>query len=140
MNPEIWGPAGWIFLHCITLNYPNNPTEEDKKNFRNFFINLQDVLPCAKCRQNYKNHLMKFPLTEKELYTRSSLAKWLIDLHNEVNKLNGKEVFTYQKAVNEYFSDKNNNINKELVYLMLIILVIMFVFIIYMFRNRIFKK
>ena len=38
MNPKIWGPHAWIFLHSITLNYPENPTPELKKN------NIKDFL------------------------------------------------------------------------------------------------
>ena len=37
MDPEIWGPSTWIFLHTITLNYPNNPTIYDKQNYKNFY-------------------------------------------------------------------------------------------------------
>ena len=37
MNPKIWGPGGWLFLHSITLNYPENPTENDKMYHKNFF-------------------------------------------------------------------------------------------------------
>ena len=37
MDPKIWGPPGWLFLHTITFNYPTNPTEEDKKYYKNFF-------------------------------------------------------------------------------------------------------
>ena len=32
MEPEIWGPHAWQFLHSITLSYPDNPTFEDKNN------------------------------------------------------------------------------------------------------------
>ena len=31
MNPKFWGPHAWIFLHSITLNYPKEPSDEDKK-------------------------------------------------------------------------------------------------------------
>ena len=30
MNPEIWGPPAWMFLHSISLAYPKNPTDVDK--------------------------------------------------------------------------------------------------------------
>jgi hypothetical protein len=32
INPNIWGTHGWTFMHYITLAYPENPSEEDKKN------------------------------------------------------------------------------------------------------------
>ena len=46
MRPEIWGPHAWIFLHSVTLEYPDNPTDEDKQNMINFIDSLGNVLPC----------------------------------------------------------------------------------------------
>ena len=57
MNPEIWGPPAWTFLHSVTLAYPDNPSDRDKSNYENFFNELQPILPCAKCSQNYMKHL-----------------------------------------------------------------------------------
>ena len=37
MNPEVWGPPAWTFLHSITLAYPDNPSDIDKSNYENFF-------------------------------------------------------------------------------------------------------
>ena len=30
MNKNIWGPSGWLFMHSISFQYPEYPTEEDK--------------------------------------------------------------------------------------------------------------
>ena len=30
MDPLIWGPHAWFFLHSITLVYPDNPSEQEK--------------------------------------------------------------------------------------------------------------
>ena len=30
MEASIWGPKAWVFLHSITMNYPEKPTDEDK--------------------------------------------------------------------------------------------------------------
>ena len=40
MDPKIWGPPGWFFIHSVTLVYPDNPTETEKNNFKRFFLNL----------------------------------------------------------------------------------------------------
>ena len=90
MKPEVWGPHAWIFLHSITLEYPNNPTNEDKLNIKNFFNSVGLVLPCQKCRLNFNSHLKKYPLTDKVLESKSSLVKWMIDIHNCVNVMNNK--------------------------------------------------
>ena len=41
-NPEVWGPGAWLFLHTISLNYPTNPTYEDKENYKTFFTSLKE--------------------------------------------------------------------------------------------------
>ena len=37
IKPNIWGPHGWKFLHYVSLGYPENPTPEDKINYKNFY-------------------------------------------------------------------------------------------------------
>ena len=103
MNPNIWGPPTWEFLHSITLNYPVCPNEVQKNNIKNFFNNLQSILPCEKCQLNYKQHLIKSPLTDQILSSRTTLIRWLFDIHNEVNISTGKKVITF-----EYFLEKYN--------------------------------
>ena len=53
LQPQIWGPHGWKFIHYVSLGYPENPTINDKNFYKNFYYSLQDVLPCEKCRINY---------------------------------------------------------------------------------------
>ena len=62
LDPRIWGPKGWFFLHSIALNYPKNPTDHDKRNFKQFFESIQYVLPCPQCSQHYSENLQKNPL------------------------------------------------------------------------------
>lgn len=101
MKPEIWGPNAWRFIHTITVAYPENPTQKDKINYRNFFTNMQYVLPCEKCKSNMSNHLDLIPLDDEALNSRLNLTKWGIDLHNAVNKQNGKRTLSYKEGLNE---------------------------------------
>ena len=87
-NNNIWGPPAWTFLHTVTYNYPENPTEDDKHNFYNFFMSIQHILPCEKCKEHYKQNIQKYDL-KNSLGSRQELVKWLIDLHNDINKDNG---------------------------------------------------
>ena len=48
MNPEVWGPGAWKFLHSITFYYPKEPTSRDKEYHAKFFTSLQFVIPCEK--------------------------------------------------------------------------------------------
>ena len=49
-HPILWGNNYWNFLYLITLGYPENPTQEDKNIFSEFFTNL--VLPCKTCQND----------------------------------------------------------------------------------------
>jgi hypothetical protein len=99
MNPKLWGPGKWKFLHKTTLNYPEKPTIKEKNDTKNFFINFKNKIPCAKCRKNYVEHLKKFPITPSVLESRLTLVHWLIDVHNEVNKILNKKQVSYEDAI-----------------------------------------
>ena len=111
MNPNIWGPSMWLSLHTITLNYPKNPSIHDKKAMNDFFTNLQYVLPCQKCSDNYANHLIKYPI-ENFLGSRNELVEWLINIHNEVNKSIGKKILTKEDALKKIHNQFKNIDNK----------------------------
>ena len=61
MDPKIWGPYFWFTLHTITLSYPDKPSYEKKRQYNDFFIGIQNVIPCPKCQEHYKNHLSLIP-------------------------------------------------------------------------------
>ncbi len=85
---KIWGPGGWTFMHSITFGYPISPNEEQKKQYKQFFISVGDVLPCSYCRDSYKKFIStgKTALTDDVMENRESLTKWLYHLHEVVNR------------------------------------------------------
>jgi len=99
LGPDVWGPHLWKALHMITMGYPNEPTDEQKKNYKSFFENFYLVIPCSVCSNNYKEHLIDIPLTNDVLKNKESLAKWVIDIHNLVNKATGKNILTHDEAL-----------------------------------------
>ena len=107
METKIWGPSAWKFLHSVALVYPENPTDKDKQNYFNFYMNLQNILPCPRCKENYKKHLEIFPL-QKALENNQSLFQWTVDIHNEVNKINNSRIYTYKEALDLYLNQSNN--------------------------------
>ena len=36
LDPKVWGPHYWFFLHTLALTYPESPNEVIKKNFMIF--------------------------------------------------------------------------------------------------------
>ena len=149
LGPNIWGPHLWKALHMITMGYSFNPNHDEKKKYREFFENLHNVIPCSICANNYKRHLTEIPLTDKVFESREFLSKWLIDIHNLVNKEKGKKVLSYNEAfkyiyenfeedipeisvnVNETQKDKENNKFYPLWVMIVILVILVMIAIIY---------
>jgi len=103
MVTRIWGPWAWCFLHTISFNYPAQPTLTQKKQYRDFILSLQHVLPCGHCRKNLTKNLKRHPLTIKDMKNRETFSKWLYDLHEIVNKmLQKKSNLTYEQVRDRY--------------------------------------
>lgn len=107
MITKIWGPSMWTTLHTITFAYPLCPTDADKKNYKEFFTVLGNVLPCKLCQTSY-NVFIKEGVTlldDHVMESRDNLTKWLYYVHNAVNKkLDVDYGVTYEDIVNKYGS------------------------------------
>jgi len=88
---RIWGPSGWLFLHCISFGFPykidpTNPEHIEKQNdYYRFFYYLGKVMPCKYCRNSYMEFFTKLSPMSK-LGSRKEFTKWLYDIHNMVNE------------------------------------------------------
>lgn len=104
---KIWGGPAWIFCHSITFGYPVEPTEEHKKNYKDFFINMANVLPCKYCRESYHKFITegKTKITDDIFENRATLTRWFYDIHNVVNdKLGVDYGVEYEDMVARYES------------------------------------
>lgn len=114
MQPTVWGKHLWKSIHYIALGYPSRPSDDDKEAYRTFFHNLWRVIPCYKCANNYKEHLVELPI-EPFLDTTDRLFEWTVLLHNIVNRDTGKRSYSLQEAYKLYSScsSDNNKVEKE---------------------------
>ena len=108
MDAEVWGPGAWLFLHSVTMTYPEKPGEMEKQFYKNFFANLGNVLPCPKCKEHYNRNLAD-SLIEGHLNSRRSLVEWLIEMHNKVNIKNGDIDLVYRISRNKISKPYVNN-------------------------------
>ncbi len=103
MLVSVWGPLQWTFLHTMSFNYPVNPTDEDKKHYRDYVISLQYVLPCKYCRINLKNNFKQMPIKMSDMKNRETFSRYIYNLHELVNKmLNKKSGLTYCEVRERY--------------------------------------
>jgi len=91
MLTKVWGPGLWHYLHTMSFNYPIHPTCEQKKQYRNFMLSLEYVLPCKYCRVNFAKNLKTLPLTMARMENRDTFSRFVYDLHEIVNKMLGKK-------------------------------------------------
>ena len=103
MLTTVWGPSLWHTLHTMSFNYPVNPTEKNKREYKQFIYGLRCTLPCGKCRKNLKKNLRELPLRRKDLKNRDSFSRWMYKLHELVNKmLHKRSNLTYEQVRDRY--------------------------------------
>jgi len=114
MLTSVWGPSIWHYLHIISFNYPVNPTEKDKRNYRTLIWNLQYTLPCKYCRINLSNNFKKFPLTNDIFNSRNTFSRYIYNLHELINKMLGKNSnLTYCEVRDRYENFRSRCINEN---------------------------
>ena len=103
-----WNILTWLFFHKLTI-YNNNKS----KKYVNFFKSFRDVIPCNICKKHYIK-MIHYPTKIMQYNLKNGkIFEWTIDLHNEINKNNNKEIWSYEKA-NKYYSEikiTNEDIN-----------------------------
>ena len=109
MEPNIWGKHAWVFLHSISMNYPDKPSISDKKNYKDFFENLKFILPCEVCKKHYSQHIHKNPI-ENALKSKNDLVEWVINVHNQVNISLNKPTMTFDQVIEYYKKLYNGDI------------------------------
>ena len=119
----VWGPCVWTFLHTVSFNYPVYPTIQEKKHYKEFVLQLSNILPCGKCRKNFKKNLKKLPLTDNDMVSRETFSKYMYQLHETVNKMLNKNSHLTYEMVRDRFENfrahcvkqkSNKPINKEI--------------------------
>ena len=103
MMTSIWGPSMWHTLHTISFNYPVKPSYKDKINYKKFITNLKYILPCGKCRENFRKNLKQLPLKMDNMKSRYTFSKYVYNLHEVVNTmLNKKSNLSYDDVRERY--------------------------------------
>jgi len=114
MLTTIWGPSMWHSLHTMSFNYPVYPTPEQKKQYREFILNLQYVLPCGKCRKNLKKNFKRLPLNLSDMESRSTFSLYVYKLHEVINKMLHKKSGLSYEDVRERYEHFRSRCTKSL--------------------------
>ena len=105
MLTSVLGPGMWHSLHTISFNYPINPTKNDKRNYRDYILNMKYILPCGKCRNNLRYNFKKLPLKMKHMENRETFSRYVYELHELINTMLGKKSGLSYNDVRERYED-----------------------------------
>jgi len=98
LDPKVWGPHYWFFLHTLAMTYPRHPNAVTKKKYYEFIQNLPLFLPVEEISGEFSKLIDKYPITPY-LDNRDSFVRWMHFIHNKINEKLEKP----QVSLNEFF-------------------------------------
>lgn len=118
LDPKIWGPHYWFFLHTLAMCYPNYPNEVTKKKYYDFIQNLPMFIPIEKIATQFTNLLDEYPV-QPYLDNKESFIRWIWFIHNKINqKLEKPQIGLNEFYVN-YYEEYKTSDKKMIEYLKL---------------------
>ena len=130
LDPAIWGPHFWFFLHTIAVSYPLYPNTITRKKYYEFIHNLPLFIPVENISKYVSKLLDKYPVTPY-LDNRDSFIRWTHFIHNKVNQKLEKPKISLEEFYVQYYEhykSKNvkliefNKLRRHIVYIFLIVL------------------
>jgi FAD-linked sulfhydryl oxidase len=101
MDPEVWGPHYWMFLHTVAANYPIKPTALERKVHYRLIHNFHEFLPHRRIAAEFVDLLKANPVTPY-LDTRDDFVRWMHHLHNEINRKLDKPKLSLENHKREF--------------------------------------
>jgi hypothetical protein len=83
----LWGPLGWMTLHSVSINYPDSPSEIEKKICYRFLEMFGESITCHICKSHFVRMLQTYKVTHPEyLNSKQDFFLFTVRAHNTVNK------------------------------------------------------
>jgi hypothetical protein len=98
LDPTVWGPHYWFFLHTISMSYPNRPNAVTKKKYYEFIQNLPLFIPVESISGELSKLIDEYPIAPY-LDNRESFVRWVWFIHNKINQKLDKPQIT----INDFF-------------------------------------
>lgn len=139
LDPTIWGPHYWFFLHTLAFCYPIKPTDPVKKRYYELLQNFDLYIPHPQVASYYRSLLHLYPL-KPYLDKKEDLVKWVWYIHNKVNdKLEKKRVSLeefYESYHAKYKHPQEAFKSKYIKYAILALAVLVCLYYIYLYYGR----
>ena len=81
-----WGPLGWLTLHSISANYPENPTYADKMVLKKFVDLFGETISCPSCKTHFGSMYQTYMVRNPSWWdSRAEVFAFVCRAHNTVN-------------------------------------------------------
>ena len=111
LDPKIWGPQYWFFLHTLAMTYPHHPNSVTKKKYYEFIQNLPLFLPVEEISGEFSKLIDKYPITPY-LDNRDSFVRWMHFIHNKINEKLEKPQISLNDFFVSYYDEYKNQDEK----------------------------
>ena len=141
LDPKVWGPHYWFFLHTISMSYPLRPNSITKKKYYEFKQNLPLFIPVESIAGEFSKLLDQYPVSPY-LDSRDAFIRWVWFIHNKINEKLEKNKISLNKFYELYYEEykpkdiKNRELNRlknKIVYLF--ILIVFITIIVYLYNK-----
>lgn len=110
LDPKIWGPHYWFFIHTVAMTYPIRPNAVTKKKYYEFIQNLPLFIPVESLSGEFSKLIDKYPVMPY-LDNRESLIRWTHFIHNKINqKLEKPQISLSEFYIKYYEEYKSQNV------------------------------
>jgi hypothetical protein len=139
LEPKIWGPHYWFFIHTLAMTYPHHPNAVTKKKYYEFIQNLPLFLPVEKISGEFSRLIDKYPITPY-LDNRESFIRWVHFIHNKINQKLEKPQKTLQEFYVEYYEEYKKDsiklsefakLRSKLVYMVILCIILFGIYYLY---------
>jgi len=139
LDPKVWGPHYWFFLHTIAVTYPHHPNAVTKKIYYDLIQNLHVFLPIEHIAKEFSKLVEQYPITPY-LDNRESLVRWMWFIHNKINETLEKPKITLENFYKEYYEHYKPKdvkyrefykLRGKIIYFVLILLIIAAIYFFY---------
>ena len=104
LDPKIWGPHYWFFLHTVAMTYPHHPNAVTKKKYYEFIQNLPLFIPVEQISKEFEKLIDLYPITPY-LDNRDSFVRWMHFAHNKINEKLEKPQITLNDFFVQYYNE-----------------------------------
>ena len=102
LDPSVWGPHFWFFLHTISLTYPVYPNAVTKKKYYDFVQNIPLFIPVEGMAGDFSKLLDEYPV-QPYLDKRESFVTWMWFIHNKINQKLEKPSISLSQFYTTYY-------------------------------------